>query len=186
MSEVELMARAAAPFTAIVRSIKPDQLSARTPCAEYDVQRLMNHLLFWAPSLEGAARKQSVLPPVAAESEVDLIGNDLEALSRTAAAWSEPEAWQGVTQMGGQELPGALVGGMVLVELVVHGWDLARATGQELSFDEELLIYLYDETAKQAGSGRQMGVYGPEVAVPDSAPMLDRILGLTGRDPAWG
>lgn len=191
MSDVEFIARAAAPFTEIIHNIKPDQLKARTPCTEYDVRTLVNHLLFWGPSLEGAGRKEAVVPPAAGESETHLAGDEwasaLEAqISRTAAAWREAEAWQGMTRIGGPpELPSALIGGMVLGEFVVHGWDLARATGQELSVDEELLTYLYSETAKQAGPGREMGVYGPEIAVPASAPTLHRILGLTGRDPHW-
>jgi uncharacterized protein (TIGR03086 family) len=87
--------------------------------------------------------------------------------------------------MGGPtDLPAALVGGMVVAELVVHGWDLARATGRQPAWDDDLLAYLYDEVAKTAEQGREMGVYGPEVAVPASASLLDRTLALTGRDPA--
>jgi uncharacterized protein (TIGR03086 family) len=185
------MARAAAPMVEIVRNVKPDQLGARTPCAQYDVRKLINHLLFWGPSLEGAARKVSVPPPAEAETDVDLTEGDwagaLEAqVDRCVAAWMEPGAWEGVTHMGGPtELPAPLVGGMVVGELVVHGWDLARATGQRPAWDEELLGYVLDEVAKSAEFGRQMGVYGPEVDVPASSPTLDRVLGLTGRDPAW-
>lgn len=191
MPGAQMTARAAAPLVEIVRNIKPDQLGARTPCAEYDVGGLVNHLLFWGPSLEGAARKESVPPPATAESDVDATAGDwataLEAqVERTAAAWSEPGAWDGMTHMGGPtELSASLVGGMVVGELIVHGWDLARATGQQQAWDDELLGYVHEEIAKSAEQGRQMGVYGPEVAVPASASTLDRVLGLTGRDPAW-
>jgi len=191
MSEAQFMARAAAPLVEIIRNIKPDQLNAKTPCAEYDVRKLLNHLLFWGPSLEGAARKTTVPPPAGAESDVDLIDGDWAAdvethLERTVAAWSEPGAWEGTTHMGGpMELPASLVGGMVVGELVVHGWDLARATGQHLALDEDLLGYLHEGVANSAEQGREMGVYGPEIAVPTSSSTLDRVLGLTGRDPAW-
>lgn len=185
------MARAAAPLVDIIHHVKPDQLETPTPCSAYDVRGLVNHLLFWGPSLEGAARKEAVPPPAQDEADLDLVDGDwtiaLEAhLNRTAAAWSEAGAWEGVTRMGGpMELPASLIGGMVLGELVVHGWDLARATGQQLTLDDELLSYLYDEVARSAQQGRDMGIYGPEVAVPSTAPTLDRVLGLTGRDPAW-
>lgn len=185
------MARAATPLLEIIHNIKPDQLDAPTPCAEYDVRGLVGHLLFWGPSLEGAARKELVPPPGEVEAEADLTDGDWataleEHLNRTAAAWSAAGAWEGVTRMGGpMELPASLIGGMVLGELVVHGWDLARATGQHLSLDDELLSYLHDEVARSAQQGRDMGIYGPEVAVPASAPTLDRVLGLTGRNPAW-
>jgi uncharacterized protein (TIGR03086 family) len=191
MPETHLVARAAAPLLEIVRDITPEQLGAPTPCTEFDVRRLLNHLLFWGPSLEGAARKEAVAPPAETEAEVDLIDGDwraaLEAhIERTATAWSRPEAWDGVTRMGGPtELPASLIGGMLVGELVVHGWDLARATGQHPTWDDELLAYVHDEVAKGAEQGRDMGVYGPEVPVPAEAPVLDRLLGLAGRDPAW-
>ncbi|GLW07634.1 TIGR03086 family protein [Microtetraspora sp. NBRC 13810] len=185
------VARAAASLIEIVRDIEPDQLGARTPCAEYDVRKLINHLLFWGPSLEGAARKEAVPPPAAAETDADLTGGDWRAAveahaERLAAAWGRPEAWQGVTHMGGPtELPASLVGGMVVGELLVHSWDLAQATGRPTTWDDGLVAYTLEELAKSVEQGRKMGVYGPEVPVPASAPPLDRVLALTGRDPAW-
>ena len=191
MSNTQLMARAAAPLMEIIRNIKADQLSAPTPCAEYDVRKLVNHLLFWGPSLEGAARKEPVPPPAEAEADVELTTGDWAAalvaqVDRIVSAWSEPGAWESMTHMGSPaEVPAVLIGGMVVGELVVHGWDLARATGQRLGLDEDLLGYLHEEVAKSAAQGREMGIYGPEVAVPFLSSTLDRVLGLTGRNPAW-
>ncbi|MEV0699074.1 TIGR03086 family metal-binding protein [Saccharopolyspora sp. NPDC050389] len=191
MSEAQCLTRAAASLREVVRNIKPDQLGAPTPCAEYDVRKLVKHLLFWGPSLGAAARKETVPPPAEAEQDLDLTGGDWAAdlvalLDRTADAWSEPGAWEGTTHMGGPtELPASLVGGMVVVELVVHGWDLARATGQHVAKDDDLLDYVRGEVAKTADQGREMGVYGTEVTVPTSASTLDQILGLTGRNPTW-
>lgn len=191
MPDVHLVARAASPLLEIIRGIKPDQFHAQTPCAEYDVRKLVNHLLFWGPSLEGAGRKVTVAPPAEAEADLDLTEGDwlatLEAhVERTVAAWSQAAAWEGTTRMGGpMELPASLVGGMVVGELVVHGWDLARATGQYPTWDDDLVAYVHEEVAKNAEQGREMGVYGPKVAIPASSPTLDRVLGLTGRDPAW-
>ena len=180
---------AAAVFTEIVRNVKPNQLAGPTPCTEYDVRKLINHLLFWGPSLAGAARKETVLPPAAKESDVDLVAGDwsaaLVAQARdTAAAWAEPGAWDGVTNMGGpMELPAELVGGMVAGELVIHGWDLARATGQRPGWSAELLAYARGEVARSVELGRQLGMYGPQVAAGES--MLDQVVGLSGRDPKW-
>jgi uncharacterized protein (TIGR03086 family) len=191
MSTVDFIARAVVPLVEVARDIKPDQLAAPTPCAEYDVRKLVHHLLFWGPSLEGAARKETVAPPAAAEADLDLVDDDWAAAlaaqaQRTAAAWSDPAAWEGVTHMGGpMELGASMVGAMVAGELVVHGWDLARAAGRHVTWDDELLAYLYEETAKTVDMGRGMGMFAPEVVVPASAPLLDRLLGMTGRDPAW-
>ena len=88
--------------------------------------------------------------------------------------------------MGGpMELPADLVGGMVLGELVLHGWDLARAADVDPHWDDALLLRVYDEVARSADMGRQMGVYAVEVPVPDTASPLARVLGLSGRDPSW-
>jgi uncharacterized protein (TIGR03086 family) len=186
-----LVQAAAGPATATVRGVRADQLDAPTPCREYDVRRLVNHLLYWGPTLEGAARKESVPPPGAGERGVDLTGGDwagdlVAQFGRLASAWSRPDAWVGATELGGAlTLPAATVGGMVLGEFVVHGWDLARATGQEPSWDGAVLEFLHEEVVRTVEQGRAAGVYGDPVPVPDSAPALARILGMTGRDPDW-
>jgi uncharacterized protein (TIGR03086 family) len=88
--------------------------------------------------------------------------------------------------MGGPEpLPAAMVGGMAVGELVVHGWDLGRALGLEPTWEPGVLTVVHAEVAATAGIGREMGVYGAAVPVPEEAPALDRLLGLTGRDPHW-
>jgi uncharacterized protein (TIGR03086 family) len=179
MREHELIALAAPPTLTVLRGIRPDQLTAPTPCAEYDVRQLIDHLVHWGPLLARASRHSDGV----AQPGGDPLERQLELL---VTAWSVPEAWQGTTSMGGpQELPARMIGAMATGEIVVHGWDLARATGQRVSWDETLLQFLYDEVAKTAELGREMQAYGAEVPVPATAPVLDRMLGLTGRDPHW-
>jgi uncharacterized protein (TIGR03086 family) len=191
MQPHSLVAAAAAPVIETVRGITPDQLDAQTPCTEYDVRGLLNHLLFWGPSLEGAGRKEAVPPPAGSDRDVQLVGTDWAAqlevrIDRIVAAWSDPRAWEGMTRLvGPTETPADMIGGMVLGELVVHGWDLTRATGGHPQWHDDVLEFTHDMVAKTAEQGREMGVYGPEVPVPETAPLLDRILGLTGRDPRW-
>jgi uncharacterized protein (TIGR03086 family) len=173
------MSTAADAMAAVVRAIEPAQLTDPTPCTEFDVRELVHHLLYWGPSLEGAGRKENVSP-----SDVDTTdwrGDLLAQLTRTVEAWAPASAWEGTTSMG----PAKVVGEMIVGELVVHAWDLARATGQSLDLPDDLLAYTYEGVAAGAAQGREMGIYGPEVPVPADAPLLDRILGLTGRDPSW-
>ncbi|MFL6124133.1 TIGR03086 family metal-binding protein [Actinophytocola sp.] len=182
---------AAGAMAAVVRTITADQLAEPTPCAKYDVRALLNHLLFWGPSLAGAGRKEVVAPLAAAESDVDLTTGDwradlLELLDRMASAWAPRSAWEGVTGFGEpREMPAAVIGDMITGELAVHGWDLAVATGQLLDLPAPLVAHLWESMAAPAAQGREMGLFGPEVTVPADAPTLDRVLGLTGRDPAW-
>jgi hypothetical protein len=89
--------------------------------------------------------------------------------------------------MAGQEMPAALIGEMAMAEMLLHGWDLARATGQQLSVPDDVggeLLRHIDETAQW---GRSVGAYGPQVAVeePSGATAFVRALATSGRNPAW-
>jgi uncharacterized protein (TIGR03086 family) len=191
MSNAPLIARAAAPWADVIRDLKPDQLGAPTPCAAYDVRALVNHLFYWGPSLDGAGRKEFTPPPATPEAETDFVGDDWATdltayLDRLVAAWSEPAAWLGTTRMGSAtEWPAATIGGMVLVELVVHGWDLARAIGQRPEWDSDVTAATYQEITGMAAQGREMGVFGTEITVPATASTVDRLLAVSGRDPKW-
>ena len=112
------------------------------------------------------------------------MGDEATAL---ADVWSRQEAWDGTVSMAGQEMPATLIGEMSLAELLLHGWDLARATGQHLIVPEDVggeLLRHVDETAEW---GRSMGAYGPRVAIeePAHATAFERALAAAGRDPAW-
>ena len=177
MRETALIGLAVPPTVAVVRGVKPDHLDAPTPCRDWTVRGLIGHLREWGPALAAAGRKQEATSPA---GDIETVYEDL------VAAWSEPAAWQGTTRVGGpQELPAPMIGGMVLAEVVVHGWDLARATGQEVDWDAGLLAVVHREIDATARLGREMGVYGPEVPVDASREPVARALGLTGRDPDW-
>jgi uncharacterized protein (TIGR03086 family) len=109
-----------------------------------------------------------------------------ENLAELAAAWREPAAYDGMTLAGPIEMPGSVAALVALDEIVVHGWDIARATGQRYPADLDAvaacLAWVEGFTVPE-GAGD--GPFGPPVAVPAGAPALDRLIGLTGRDPAW-
>jgi uncharacterized protein (TIGR03086 family) len=176
MRETSLIGLAVPPTVAVVRGVKPDRLDAPTPCREWTVRQLIDHLLEWGPALVAAGRKAEPTK----SGDLEAVYDDL------VAAWSEPAAWQGTTRVGGpQELPATMIGGMVLGEVVIHGWDLARATGQDVDWDPGLLEVVHREIVATAEMGRGMGIYDPAVPVPVSRSILARTLGLTGRDPDW-
>lgn len=191
MTDLEpLLADAAGAFTDLVRSIEPAELDLPTPCAEYDVRALLNHLLYWGPRLEAAARKQ---PPPAfegGERDADLTGGDwagalVKQVEAMVDALGQPGALAGTTTMGGGELPALMIGQMVLDEWVLHGWDLARATSRPLRCGPDVASAARAAVAAMAAQGREMGVYGAEVSVPDTASDLEHALAMSGRDPAW-
>jgi uncharacterized protein (TIGR03086 family) len=185
-----LLAEAAGVFTDLVRSIEPGQLTAPTPCAEYDVRALIDHLLYWGPWLEAAARKEPAPVVEGGAGDGDLTGGDwAAALVRQVGtlrdALAEPGAFEGTTTMGGGELPASMIAEMVLTEWVLHGWDLARATDRELRCTAAVASAVYSATAAMAPQGREMKIFAPEVPVPSSSSALTRAVALSGRSPAW-
>ncbi|MFD9957991.1 TIGR03086 family metal-binding protein [Amycolatopsis sp. NPDC058986] len=181
---------AAAEFQRVAASLTPDDLTVRTPCEAFDVRGLLNHLLYWGPWLLAAGRQEEPPAVTGGETDVDLVTGDwaaaLENQTKTLVhVFSASAAWTGMTSLGRTEMPSSVVGEMVLGEFVLHGWDLARAVGRDFACAAEIAAAVHAGAVAMGAQAREMGVYGPEVAVPESAPMLDRALGATGRDPLW-
>ena len=185
------MVKAAAATTAVARRVRPDQLSASTPCRDWDVRALANHLTIWSAfASELIARKEPMPADGSLGAGRDFTGEGwagryADQVDRAVTAWSRPAAWEGMTEMGGAPLPAQLAGGLMLAELLIHGWDLAVATGQELRCDDDVAVAVDRIVAETAAQGREYRLFDPEVAVPDSAPPLAHALALSGRDPHW-
>jgi uncharacterized protein (TIGR03086 family) len=188
----EMMAKAATEVVEVARNVKPDQLGAPTPCPEWDVRALVNHLMFWSAfRSELAARKEQAPAddPITEETDFTASPDWPETLARqldkAVAAWSAPDALTGDTGLAGGSMPARMIAMMMVGELVVHGWDLARATGQTLPVDPAVVATAGEMAAAMGDQGRQMGAFGAEVTVPADASPLDKVLGLSGRDPQW-
>ena len=180
---------------ALIAAVPDDLLSAPTPCERYTVGDLIDHIGGFAIGFTAAAAKATGDGPPSAPQPGDAsrlpadwrtrIPRDLAGL---AEAWRTPDAWTGMTRAGSVELPGEVAGLFALDEVVVHGWDLARATGQPYGADDDHLraiLGLLTPFVASQDAGSADGIFGPAVAVDGDAPLLDRVLGLTGRDPAW-
>jgi uncharacterized protein (TIGR03086 family) len=187
----EMMAKAATSAASVARNVKPDQLAAPTPCPDWDVRALVNHLMFWSHRSELAARKEQAPAgdPLTEDTDITATGDWPETLAHqlneAAVAWSTPGATEGDTGLAGGSMPAKMIAMMMVGELVVHGWDLARATGQPIETDPATVETVHEMATSMGEQARAGGVFGPAVEVPDSAPMLDRVLGLSGRDPQW-
>lgn len=178
--------------TLLVEGVGDEQLGAPTPCEAYAVRDILEHFVGLTAAFRDAATKSlgettGTAPP---SSMPDLSPDWRTRLPRQldemAGAWRKPEAWEGVTQAGGVTLPGEIAGRVALNELVLHGWDLARATGQDFAPDAESLRASIELLGQSAGDdGDRGGIFGPPVEVPGDASLLDRAVALSGRRPDW-
>ncbi|MGW0765125.1 TIGR03086 family metal-binding protein [Streptomyces sp. NPDC002676] len=172
-------------------AVTDEQLSAATPCPDYAVRNLLAHIHGLSVAFRDAARKNfGPTTDTSPNASIPDLGpgwrEELpKALDELADAWRDPDAWTGDTRAGGVNLPGAVAGAVAADELVIHGWDLARATGLPYEPDPAALEsahgFLLVATDPSAGKGP----FGPVVPVPTQAPLLDRAVGLSGRDPGW-
>lgn len=179
--------------TALV-AVRPEQLTAPTPCGDYDVRALVDHLA-WAALLSqrsatgmpleqdgSSLRPAPFLDGVPVEQWAAAVPVELDT---AADAWADRAAWQGETLLGTTPMPAGVVGPLMLAEFALHGWDLARAIGAGYDVPAALGEAVLAAVEPLAPMGRDGGWYGPAVPVPADAPAFDRALGLTGRDPGW-
>ncbi|MGP3967914.1 TIGR03086 family metal-binding protein [Streptomyces sp. 6N223] len=177
----------------LLDGVPEEAFGAATPCPGYAVRDLLGHLLGLTAVFTAAARKDlgpqtatdpgSLPPPPLTGDWRERLRRQLDEL---VAAWRDPAAWEGETQAGGVALPGAVAGLVALNEVLLHGWDLARATGQPYGCDDASarasMELLSQETSDEARAGTG---FGRVVPVPEDAPLLDRAVGLSGRRPDW-
>jgi uncharacterized protein (TIGR03086 family) len=185
---------AARQLASLVRGVPDDMLDAPTPCPAYALGDLLDHVGGLAKAFTWAATKESLdLPEVEPSGDASRLADDWReqipaAVEGLAAAWADPAAWTGMTKAGPVEMPGEIGGLVALDEIVVHGWDIAVATGQPFAADTATLEAVHDLVIQFSGPGseEQRGeAFGPVIPMPADAPLLDRVLGMVGRDPGW-
>jgi uncharacterized protein (TIGR03086 family) len=179
-------------LSSVVMEVHDDQLSAPTPDGDATVADLLDHIntlsqAFAAAAAKDVAGSQPAPPADGSRLPADWRISIPERLASLAAAWQSESAWTGMTKAGGIDMPAEVAASVATNEVIVHGWDLAAGTGQQYSADPELIevaTAFVEPTARQNPDGVP-GLFGPAIAIPEGAPPLHRLLGLTGRDPAW-
>jgi uncharacterized protein (TIGR03086 family) len=183
------MATACASTQRVVDQVRDDDLDRPTPCAEWTVRQLMNHLvgtLQLGAALLGDTEPALAMGPGALPDH-DLLRGDPGGAYRAGAALllaaAQPETFTSMhaTPMG--EMPGQMLGGFTTLDIAVHGWDLATAIGRPAELDDALaddLLAFAQQTLSGDGRGPQIG---PEVPVDASASVTDRLVGYLGRTP---
>jgi uncharacterized protein (TIGR03086 family) len=184
------LAPQAAEVARVIAGVRDDQLTDPTPCDGTSVAAMLDHFVGLTVAFRLGAEKAPMEGAPSADADhlpADWRERLPEQLDTLVAAWDQPEAWDGTTEVGGVRMPAAAMGVVAANEVLVHGWDLAVATGQPYAVDP-----LTAEACLEFNKGFAVGapeardaMYGPVVPVADGAPLFDRLLGATGRDPAW-
>ena len=181
---------AARRLSELVRRIDDDQLGAPTPSG-IPVADMLDHIGVLAVAFSAAAAKDlGSVTATRPAPDGDRLGTAWRAeipraLTALAQAWTDPAAWEGMTQVGGVTLPGEIAGQIALDEVVLHAWDLARGTSQPYQQDPATL-----EACLAAMTGiyppdnldARKGIFEPPVPVPDNAPLVDRVVAYSGQN----
>ena len=191
MSDLPDLAPATTLTASVVAAVHDDALDGPTPCPEYSVRNILAHLDGLSLAFTSAAGKDfgelTDTSPSPAELTLadgwrERIPAQLDAL---AAAWRDPSAWDGMTRAGGVDLPGEVAGLVALDEVVLHGWDLAKGTGQAYEPDPASTAVVTGFLTESRKEEVPESLFGPVVQIDDDARAFDHALGLAGRDPAW-
>jgi uncharacterized protein (TIGR03086 family) len=162
-----------------------------TPCPDFDLKTLVNHLIGTTAALARVGRREPLdaTDPYGARRDAtggnwqQVLSSNIDELART---WGDPGAWQGSVEMSGLAMAAPMIGEMAVAEVALHGWDLATATGQQLVLDEEVALELLRSIEETGELGRRMGAYGPEVVPDADATAFERALAAAGRNPRQG
>ena len=189
MDLVEQYRRAVVGFTDRVRQVKPDQWTGPTPCADWDVRALVNHVVgeqrWVAPLFAGATIEE-----VGDRFDGDLLGADPEAAA-TEAGHESVDAVAGsgaldrLVHLSFGDTPAGEYLAQLVADHLVHSWDLAVAIGADPGLDPDAVRACAQWFAGQEDGYRQAGAIGPRVEVPAERGEQDRLIGAFGRDPDW-
>lgn len=182
---VSLHERAAELFSARVHAVPVDGWAAPTPCPEWSVRELVNHLVneeLWMPELLAGR----TIAEVGDRFDGDLVGDDPvgawdDATARARAAVAQEGAMQRIVHLSFGDFQADFYTMQVFSDLLVHSWDLARAIGADDDLPDDLVTACFTFNRPQEETLRRSGLFGPHVEVPPDADEQTRLLALVGR-----
>lgn len=168
----------------IVSGIRPDQMHNPTPCAQWDVRQIIDHLV--TGNLRLAARARGETP---SDLQGDILDSDpatlyMASVAELEEAWRDPAAMERRYELPFGVLPAPAVLALRTADVVTHGWDLAQATGQVAHFDPEVIDAALTFAEQNLARARGVGApFAESVSIgPDAAP-IDRLAAFLGREP---
>jgi uncharacterized protein (TIGR03086 family) len=184
----DALAAAFASTRSVMVAVSPEQYERPTPCASWDVRALMNHIIAGSHYFAVTARNGE--PPAAVEppdfTEEDPLTAYDAGIRASLAAFAAPEALTRTITLPFGSMPGSAFLRIACVDTFAHGWDLAKATGQNTDLAPDLardLLAGARESLPDALRGPEGSPFGPAVEVPEDASPADQLAGFLGRQP---
>ena len=172
-------------FSARVEQVRPTDLGSPTPCADWDVRALVEHvvgeLLWTSPLLAG-----QTIADVGDRLDGDHVGSDAAAGWAAAVAAAEDAVvgvtdWSAPVHVSYGDIPSHAYVDEVATDVLVHTWDLARAIGADEQLDDHLVQLALEKVTQQKDLLAASGLFGTPVPVPDDAPSQTQLLAMLGR-----
>jgi uncharacterized protein (TIGR03086 family) len=182
---IELFRHAAEGFGRHVHAVRAEQWHDPTPCDEWDVRMLVNHVTveqLWVPPLAGG----SSVADIGDRFDGDQLGDDPvgawdAAAGGSLASFGAPGAMTTTVSLSGGDTPTAEYCWEMTTDALIHSWDLARGIGADEALDTELVDLVYERMLPIAEHLQETGMYAAPVPVPDDAPLQTKLLALFGR-----
>ena len=190
MDPYTALERAVSSTEAIVKGIRKKDLASPTPCSEWNVKQLLNHVvgtLWLADGLFNDRKPRYAVAPGALPKS-DLVGDDpSKAYAKASRAALDAASAEGTiervhnTPLG--DMPGSALAGFTTMDVLVHGWDLARATGQDEDLDDDIVRFVTAFAKQAITDASRAPTIGPAVRAPKGATPTQKLVAYLGRTP---
>lgn len=188
LNDKELFQRAVAQATDCVRKVTADQLSNKTPCREWNLGQLLNHMVYellWAPALLAG----KTIREVGSAYDGDVLSDDVQAAWNRAADAAllavKGADLSRVVHVSAGDTPATEYLSELTTDMLIHAWDVGQGLDYSLVFDPEVAQAVYDRILPRTPSLSGTGLFDPPIDVGSDAPLEVRLLGLVGRDANW-
>ena len=185
MDLVRLYGKSSIEMERFIDGVRNEDLEKQSVDAEWSIRDLINHIVsetLWMPELLSG----KTILEVGDKYDGDVLGDDFKKAYRDASkkannALKKPGALEGEANVSWGKIPKTEYVSQMLLDSVIHGWDVLKSSGQNDELDAELVKVIYDQVLPKEEELRGYGVFGEKVEVLEDAPLQDRLLGILGR-----
>jgi uncharacterized protein (TIGR03086 family) len=168
----------------IVHNTTAAQFDLPTPCGDWDVRTLLNHLIGIVKLTAARAADEEIdLSTLQQDNIGDSPGDAYATAAAAAVAGWRKRGTEGTVAFFGREAPVEVAFHIVLSDLLVHGWDLAQATGQDVTWNQELAQDRLTVARQMLKPEMRGNAFGPEVTPPEGADPMTELVAFLGRQP---